>query len=48
MLYEVITNGLLSTDVTAGDTRKIELVVNNSGTIDLTDIQLSAAKPAVV
>ncbi|WP_319504786.1 NEW3 domain-containing protein [Bacteroides graminisolvens] len=39
-------NGLLSTDVTAGDTRKIELVVNNSGTIDLTDIQLSAAKPA--
>ncbi|WP_321479710.1 NEW3 domain-containing protein [uncultured Bacteroides sp.] len=38
--------GLLSTDVTAGDTKKIQLVVKNRGTIDLTDVKLTANQPA--
>ena len=38
--------GLLSTDVTAGDVKKIELEVRNTGSALLKDIQLSANKPA--
>ena len=38
--------GLLSTDVTAGDVKKIELEVRNTGSSLLKDIQLSANKPA--
>lgn len=37
--------GVLSTEVTAGDTKTIPLKVNNSGTADLRDIQLSANAP---
>lgn len=37
--------GVLSTEVTAGDTKTIALKVNNSGTADLRDIQLSANAP---
>ncbi|MCD7935643.1 MAG: NEW3 domain-containing protein [Tannerellaceae bacterium] len=37
--------GLLSTDITAGDTKKIDLVVKNSGSAELKDIQLSGSKP---
>ena len=38
--------GLLSTDVTAGDVKKLELEVRNTGSSLLKDIQLSANKPA--
>ena len=38
--------GLLSTDVTAGDIKKIELEVRNTGSSLLKDIQLSTNKPA--
>jgi len=37
--------GLLSADITAGDTKRIELQVKNTGTIDLTDVQLTANQP---
>ena len=37
--------GLLSTDITAGDVKRIELVVRNTGSSLLKDIQLSANKP---
>lgn len=37
--------GLLSADVTAGDVKRIELVVRNTGSSLLKDIQLSANKP---
>lgn len=36
----------MSTDVTAGDIKKIELEVRNTGSSLLKDIQLSANKPA--
>ena len=38
--------GLLSDKLTAGDEKKIELEVRNSGSADLKDITLSASKPA--
>ena len=37
--------GLLSTEITAGDVKRIELVVRNTGSSLLKDIQLSANKP---
>ena len=37
--------GLLSADVTAGDTKRIELEIKNTGSSLLKDIQLSANKP---
>ena len=37
--------GLLSTDVTAGDAKKIDLEIKNTGSSLLKDIQLSANKP---
>lgn len=37
--------GLLSTDVTAGDVKRIELEVKNTGSSILKDIQLTANKP---
>ncbi|MCD8165214.1 MAG: NEW3 domain-containing protein [Bacteroides sp.] len=37
--------GLLSSDLTVGDTKRIDLVVRNSGSAELNDIQLSANKP---
>lgn len=38
-------NGLLSTDVTAGKTRTVDLVVKNNGTSKLTNIELTASTP---
>ena len=44
---EVTTpKGLLSADITAGDTRRIHLEVVNTGSSELKDIQLSSRKPA--
>ena len=40
-----MTDGKLSTKVTAGKERKVELVVENDGTADITDITLSAETP---
>ncbi len=37
--------GLLSTSITAGDQKRIELVVNNTGSAELKDVQLSASTP---
>jgi len=37
--------GLLSTDVTAGDEKRVELVVKNTGSADLKDVKLSASTP---
>lgn len=46
---EVTTpKGLLSADITAGDTRRIDLEVVNTGSSELKDIQLSSRKPAGV
>lgn len=39
-------SGLLSTDVKAGGNKTIELVVKNTGTADLTDINLTSSAPA--
>lgn len=38
--------GLLSADITAGDTKRIDLEVVNTGSSELKDIQLSSRKPA--
>jgi uncharacterized membrane protein len=38
--------GLLSTSITAGDTKRIELVVKNTGSADLNDIDFSASSPS--
>ena len=38
--------GLLSTDITAGDERRVELSVRNTGSAPLKDITLSAGAPA--
>lgn len=38
--------GLLSTDITAGDTKRIDVVIKNTGSAELKDIQLSSGKPA--
>ena len=38
--------GLLSSDITAGDDKRIELVVKNTGSGILKDIKLSSTKPA--
>ena len=44
---EVTTpKGLLSADITAGDPRRIDLEVVNTGSSELKDIQLSSRKPA--
>ena len=44
---EVTTpKGLLSADITAGDTLRIDLEVVNTGSSELKDIQLSSRKPA--
>lgn len=37
--------GLLSTSITAGETKKIDLLVRNTGSAELKDIKLSANKP---
>lgn len=37
--------GLLSTNITAGDVKRIELIVKNTGSSLLKDVQLSADKP---
>ena len=37
--------GLLSSDITAGDVKRIELMVKNNGSAELKDIALSASKP---
>lgn len=38
-------SGLLSADITAGDQKRIELAVRNTGTTELKDIQFSASAP---
>ena len=38
--------GLLSTDITAGDEKRIELVVRNTGSAELKDIKLNFTAPA--
>jgi len=38
-------SGLLSTDITAGSDRKLELVVKNTGTVPLEDVSLSSSTP---
>lgn len=38
--------GLLSTKATAGDERKVELLIKNTGSAELKDVTLSASKPA--
>jgi uncharacterized membrane protein len=38
-------NGLLSTSITAGDRKRIELVVKNTGSAELKNIQLTANSP---
>jgi hypothetical protein len=37
--------GLLSTDITAGETKRIDLAVRNNGSAELNNIQLTASKP---
>lgn len=37
--------GLLSSDITAGDQKKIELLINNTGSSELKDINLNASAP---
>jgi uncharacterized membrane protein len=37
--------GLMSTDITAGDVKRIQLVVNNTGSAELQDIKLDFAAP---
>jgi uncharacterized membrane protein len=37
--------GLISSDITAGDEKNIDLLVRNIGTSDLTDIELTASTP---
>ncbi|MDR9855346.1 NEW3 domain-containing protein [Paenibacillus sp. VCA1] len=39
-------SGLLSTDVKAGGSKTVELVVKNTGTADLTDINLTSSAPS--
>ena len=38
-------SGLLSTHITAGSEKKIELTVRNTGSVDLENIELTASKP---
>lgn len=38
--------GRLSSDITAGSTRNIELLLRNTGSAEIKDIQLSASKPS--
>ena len=38
--------GLLSSNITAGDTKRIDLVIRNTGSAELKDIKLSSNKPA--
>jgi uncharacterized membrane protein len=38
--------GLLSTSITAGESKRIELTVNNTGSTELTDIQFEFSAPA--
>ena len=37
--------GLLSTDITAGDVKRVELVINNTGSSELSDIKLEFTAP---
>ena len=37
--------GLLSTDITAGDSKRLELVVRNTGSSGLTDVEMSFSAP---
>jgi len=37
--------GLLSTDITAGSEKKVELLVKNTGTVELRDVNLSSSTP---
>jgi len=46
--YEVqltTPRGLLSTDITAGSTKRIDLVVKNTGSAELKEVKLSSSKP---
>lgn len=37
--------GLLSAEITAGDMKRIDLLVRNNGSAELKDVQLTASKP---
>jgi len=37
--------GLLSTDITAGDQKRVELIINNTGSSELTDIKMEYTAP---
>ncbi|WP_320168148.1 NEW3 domain-containing protein [Mangrovibacterium marinum] len=39
-------NGLLSTKITAGDKKQVELVIRNTGSAPLEDIKLTSSKPS--
>ena len=46
--YEMVLNtptGLVSTNLTAGEEKKIELIVTNTGSVALANIELNASKP---
>ena len=37
--------GLVSSSITAGDTKRVELIINNTGSSELTDIKLESSAP---
>ncbi|NLZ73661.1 MAG: hypothetical protein GX905_07575 [Bacteroidales bacterium] len=39
-------SGRISSDITAGSTKRIDLIINNSGSAELKDIQLNSTKPS--
>jgi uncharacterized membrane protein len=46
--YEMVLNtpsGLVSAKITAGEEKKVELIVNNTGSVALENIELNASKP---
>jgi uncharacterized membrane protein len=46
--YEMVLNtptGLVSTNLTAGEEKKVELIVTNTGSVALANIELNASKP---
>lgn len=46
--YEMVLNtptGLVSTNLTAGEEKKVELIVTNTGSVALASIELNASKP---
>jgi uncharacterized membrane protein len=40
------SNGLLSSNITAGDEKQVVLLVKNTGSLDIADVEMSASTPA--